>query len=422
MNSIFAGVTIIVLSVFMVGGGRQWFDKGAMLMRPDHAALIDRVVDRMAIAVGNYVAGALAQATIAGITTFIVLSILSVPFAAPLSVVVFFFDLIPLVGATIAAIVVGLVTVFANFPTATIVWAIWAIVYQQIENNVIQPQIQKRAVDIHPFVVLVSVLFGSALFGIAGALLGDPGRRLGADRGARVLALHAPRVAGRPGADAARGAAAAPVPAGARGGVTGGSGPGLGPAAQAVEHPVEDPVAEAVADRPAEEQAEPAAGLDLEAERRAGSAAARVGDVEGAVERLEVAALGPPGHAARFVAGGAQDDLERGDLRVGLGLDDGRAPVRVALADADALEEVLPLGVALEVRGDGEDGLGRRADVDGLVAADHVARRVVAAPQLPSAVVHCYVVKPNRAHFRGRPGGGPGAAAWPQGRIAACAA
>jgi predicted PurR-regulated permease PerM len=132
------------------------------------------MVDRMAIAVGNYVAGALAQATIAGLTTFIVLSILGVPFAAPLSVVVFFFDLIPLVGATIAAIVVGLVTVFANFPTATIVWAIWAIVYQQIENNVIQPQIQKRALDIHPFVVLVSVLFGSALFGIAGALLAIP--------------------------------------------------------------------------------------------------------------------------------------------------------------------------------------------------------------------------------------------------------
>ena len=174
VNSIFAGVTITVLSIFMVGGGRGWLRKGAALMPPERAALIDRVVDRMAIAVGNYVAGALAQATIAGITTFIVLTILGVPFAAPLSVVVFFFDLIPLVGATIAAIVVGIVTVFVNFPTATIVWVIWAVVYQQLENNVIQPQIQKRALDIHPFVVLVSVLFGSALFGVAGALLAIP--------------------------------------------------------------------------------------------------------------------------------------------------------------------------------------------------------------------------------------------------------
>jgi predicted PurR-regulated permease PerM len=174
VNSIFAAVTIIVLSVFMVGGGRGWLRKAAALQPPERAAMIDRTVDRMAIAVGNYVAGAIAQATIAGISTFIVLTILGVPFAAPLSVVVFFFDLVPLVGATIAAIVVGVVTVFVNFPTATIVWVIWAVIYQQVENNVIQPQIQKRALDIHPFVVLVSVLFGSALFGVAGALLAIP--------------------------------------------------------------------------------------------------------------------------------------------------------------------------------------------------------------------------------------------------------
>jgi len=174
VNSIFAAVTIIVLSVFMVSGGRGWLRRVAALQPPERAAMIDRTVDRMAVAVGNYVAGALAQATVAGITTFIVLTILGVPFAAALAVVVFFFDLIPLVGATIAAVVVGIVTVFVNFPTATIVWVIWAIVYQQVENSVIQPQIQRRAVDVHPFVVLVSVLFGSTLFGIGGALLAIP--------------------------------------------------------------------------------------------------------------------------------------------------------------------------------------------------------------------------------------------------------
>jgi predicted PurR-regulated permease PerM len=174
VNSIFAGVTILVLSVFMVAGGRGWLRRAAALQPPERAAMIDRVVDRMAIAVGNYVAGALAQASIAGVSTFIVLVILGVPFAAPLAVVVFFFDLVPLVGATIAAVVVGIVTVFVHFPTATIVWVIWAVVYQQIENNVIQPQIQKRAVDVHPFIVLVSVLCGSTLFGVPGALLAIP--------------------------------------------------------------------------------------------------------------------------------------------------------------------------------------------------------------------------------------------------------
>ena len=88
--------------------------------------------------------------------------------------VIFFLDLIPLVGATIGAVVVGIVTVFNDFPTATIIWVIWSIVYQQVENNLIQPQIQKRAVDINPFLVVVSVLFGSALLGVLGALVAVP--------------------------------------------------------------------------------------------------------------------------------------------------------------------------------------------------------------------------------------------------------
>ncbi len=174
VGSLFEAFNIFVLSIFMVAGGRTWIDRGITLARPEHAPRIRRAVDRIAIAVGNYVGGALFQATIAGITTFLVLTILGVPFAAPLSAIVFVFDLIPLVGATIAAVLVGLVTVFNDFPVDTIVWVIWAIGYQQIENNVIQPQIQKRAVEIHPFAVLVSVLFGATLFGIVGALLAIP--------------------------------------------------------------------------------------------------------------------------------------------------------------------------------------------------------------------------------------------------------
>jgi predicted PurR-regulated permease PerM len=174
VGSLFEALNIFVLSIFMVAGGRRWIERGITLARPEHAPRIRRAVDRIATAVGNYVGGALFQATIAGITTFVVLTILGVPFAAPLSAIVFVFDLIPLVGATIAAVLVGLVTVFNDFPLDTIIWVIWAIAYQQIENNVIQPQIQRRAVEIHPFAVLVSVLFGATLFGIVGALLAIP--------------------------------------------------------------------------------------------------------------------------------------------------------------------------------------------------------------------------------------------------------
>jgi predicted PurR-regulated permease PerM len=129
---------------------------------------------RMGDAVGNYVAGALFQATVAGILTFLVLTILGMPFAAPLAVIVAVLDLIPLVGATIGAVLVGIVTLFNDFPTTTIVWTVWSIVYQQIENTIIQPQIQKRAVQVHPFIVLFGVLCGSTLFGVAGALMAIP--------------------------------------------------------------------------------------------------------------------------------------------------------------------------------------------------------------------------------------------------------
>ena len=174
VNSIFALVTILILTAFMLGGGRRWIDHGLRYLPEDRAERMERVLRRSAAAVGNYVAGALAQATLAGILSFIVLSILGVPFAAPLSLIIFFLDLIPLVGATIGAVAVGVVTLFTSFPTATIIWAVWSIVYQQVENNVIQPQIQRRAVSINPFLVIVAVLFGSSLLGILGALVAVP--------------------------------------------------------------------------------------------------------------------------------------------------------------------------------------------------------------------------------------------------------
>jgi predicted PurR-regulated permease PerM len=131
-------------------------------------------LDRMGKAVGAYVGGVLAQATLAAVLAYIVLAILGVPFAAALAIIIFFADLVPLVGATIGALLVGIVTLFGDFPTATIVWVIYSIVYQQVENTLIQPQIQRRAVDVHPFVVLVAVLFGSTLLGVLGALVAIP--------------------------------------------------------------------------------------------------------------------------------------------------------------------------------------------------------------------------------------------------------
>jgi predicted PurR-regulated permease PerM len=174
VNSLFALITILILSAFMLSGGRRWIEQLLRYQPEERAVRLRRVADHVAAAVGNYVAGALLQAIVAGATAYIVMTILGVPFRGPLAVLIGLFDLVPLVGATIGAILVGIITLFVNFPTTTIVWVVFSVVYQQVENTVIQPRIQQRAVDIEPFFVLVAVLFGSSLLGIIGALVAVP--------------------------------------------------------------------------------------------------------------------------------------------------------------------------------------------------------------------------------------------------------
>jgi predicted PurR-regulated permease PerM len=85
-----------------------------------------------------------------------------------------FFDLIPLVGATIGAIVVALATLTVDFPTATIVWVAFVIVYQRFENYLVQPLVYGRALNVNPLVTILGVLAGASLLGILGALLAIP--------------------------------------------------------------------------------------------------------------------------------------------------------------------------------------------------------------------------------------------------------
>jgi predicted PurR-regulated permease PerM len=175
VNSIFALVTILVLTAFMLSSGPRWRESFLQLQPPDRRERLRRILDRMSSAVSSYVIGAFTVSFIDGLMAFVVLTILGVPFAAPLAIVMGTMSLVPLIGATIGAVLVGIVTLFSgNFPTDTIIWAIYAILYQQFENNLIQPQVQKRTVRVHPFVVLVSVLFGATLLGVLGALIAIP--------------------------------------------------------------------------------------------------------------------------------------------------------------------------------------------------------------------------------------------------------
>ena len=174
VNSLFALVTILVLTAFLLANGRAWTDRMLASRPEEERERLRRALDNMASAVSGYMAGALTIAVIAGVSTFLVLTLLGVPFSGPLAVIAGLFSLIPLVGATIAAVLIAVVTLFENFPTATIIWVVWAIAYQQFENHVIQPQVQKRTVHVQPFITIVAVLFGASLLGVLGALVAIP--------------------------------------------------------------------------------------------------------------------------------------------------------------------------------------------------------------------------------------------------------
>ena len=111
---------------------------------------------------------------IAGVVAALTLWILHVPYALTLGVVVAIGDLVPLVGATIASILVIAVAYFAGGTTDGIIVFVVIMVYQQIENHLIQPAVYRRTVQMPALVVLIAVLTGAALLGILGALIAIP--------------------------------------------------------------------------------------------------------------------------------------------------------------------------------------------------------------------------------------------------------
>ena len=167
-------ITVLVMAFFMLLDGKRIVAWVFRELGPDRGSRARRIADDIYKSVGGYVVGNLLISLIAGIGTWAVLAILGVPFAVPLGVVMAFFDLIPLVGATIAGILIGIVAAIHNFPGDAIVWVVYLIVYQQIENNVIQPVVYRRTVQLHPLLVIVAVLIGASLLGVLGALVAIP--------------------------------------------------------------------------------------------------------------------------------------------------------------------------------------------------------------------------------------------------------
>jgi predicted PurR-regulated permease PerM len=170
---IVAVVTIAFMTFFMLLEGPRWMERFYGLL-PEGSQEKWRGIGREIYrTVGGYVTGNLLISVIAGVSSTIVLLILDVPYAVALGLLVAILDLIPLAGATLAAIILTAVAFLTSIPAGIVVLA-FMILYQQVENHVLQPLVYSRTVQLSPLAILISVLIGAKIAGILGALAAIP--------------------------------------------------------------------------------------------------------------------------------------------------------------------------------------------------------------------------------------------------------
>jgi predicted PurR-regulated permease PerM len=173
ITGLFSTLTILILTLYFLSSLPQittYFYRLAPRSRRARVALLgDAILSR----IGGYVAGQFTISIIAGATTYIFLLIIGLPYALALALIVAVTDLIPLIGATLGAVVVTAVGFLTGIPEG-IACVIYFVVYQQTENYLVAPRVMRRSVDVAPMVTVVAALIGGTLLGVVGALLAIP--------------------------------------------------------------------------------------------------------------------------------------------------------------------------------------------------------------------------------------------------------
>jgi predicted PurR-regulated permease PerM len=173
-SNIFAAITILGLGFFLVLDRGRLYVNAVSRLPGDAAERWRRIGEGIFRVVKSYISVSLLSAGMAGLFTWIMLEILGIPMAIPLAVLVAFLDLIPLIGFTLAGVLIAIVAAITDFPTAAIVWGIAFLVYQQLQDRVLQPLLFKSAVHLNPAISIVAILLGAEMLGILGALIAIP--------------------------------------------------------------------------------------------------------------------------------------------------------------------------------------------------------------------------------------------------------
>jgi len=173
LNAVFGALTILIMTLYFLAALPSMKRQAYRLVPASRRERVTLLGDEVLARTGQFVSGALTVAFIAAFTSYVFLRIVDLPYAIALALFVGLLDLIPLVGATIAAVVVSLLG-FAQSVGVGIACIIFYVAYQQFENYVVYPHVMRRAVDVPAPVTVVAVLLGGALLGIVGALIAIP--------------------------------------------------------------------------------------------------------------------------------------------------------------------------------------------------------------------------------------------------------
>jgi predicted PurR-regulated permease PerM len=174
LHRLAAFITIMVLAAFFLAFGRDLFDKALLWVPPGQREHTRQLASRMHRTVGRYVAGSFFISLIGGVVTTVTLFALEVPYFLPLGLAMAVLGLIPFIGASIGGVLmVG--TTFASVGTrAGLISLVVFLVYQQVENHLLQPFIQRKTLRMNPLLIALAMLVGTAFAGILGALLALP--------------------------------------------------------------------------------------------------------------------------------------------------------------------------------------------------------------------------------------------------------
>ncbi len=175
LEHLIAAITVLTLTFFLLLDGRGMFQRGTGRLAAPQRDRARRIGVRVAEVVRAYVSVNLLLAIAAGVLTWIFLEIDGFHLAIPMAVLVAFLDLIPLIGLTIGGFAVAVVLVIDGGPGDAIVWLAIFLIYQQLQDRVIQPLMYKGgALKVNPAVAIVAVIVGANLAGVLGALLAIP--------------------------------------------------------------------------------------------------------------------------------------------------------------------------------------------------------------------------------------------------------